>query len=154
MNYEIFTASSFTDFESVAVGRLGHYPSSDPNEHLFCQFQGLASPAGLHLKVLAFEVDTGPRSSIVIELGGKGRAMRVVAEHTGRFDGAKGLSPKWLMGEDLQGEYWGASLVIPAKELEDLTEAGKLWGNVIKYKQSTMDCSLFSQAIGIFHILQ
>lgn len=154
MNYAIFTTPSFKDFESVTVGLLKHYPSSDPNDHLFCQFQGIVSPAGMHLKVLAFEVETGPKSSFVIELSGSGRAMRISADHTGNFEGAEGLSPKWLMGGDLQGEYWGASFLIPASLLKELTEGDKLWGNVSKYKQNIMDCSLFSQEMGIFHILQ
>lgn len=154
MNYAIFTNPDFRDYESVTVGLLRHYPSGDPNDHLFCQFQGLVSSAGLHLRVLAFEVETGPCSRIILDLSGNGRALRVEADHQGRFQGAQGLSPKWLMGGDLQGEYWGVSYLIPAKLLAELTEEDKLWGNVSKYKQDTMDCSLFSQELGIFHILQ
>ncbi len=154
MNYKIFTSPSFKDYESVMAGLLQHYPSSNPNDHLFCQFQGIVSPEGLHLRVLAFEVETGPDSRIVIDLSGRGRALRIEAYHQGGFKGAEGLSPKWLMGGDMQGEFWGASFLVPTQMLQEIAEEDKLWANVSKYKETVLDCSLFSQEMGVIHILQ
>lgn len=154
MNYEVFSTSSFTDFESVAVGLLGHYPSNDPNEHLFCQFQVVRSPKGLHIRVLAFEVNTKPDSNIVIYLEGNKTQIRVEGKADGRFFGADGMAAKWLTGGDNQGDFWGISLLISESVLEELLIDNSFLGNVSKYRDGKMDCSLFSQNVGKFHILQ
>ena len=149
MSFKISTLADLSGADSLMVAKIIDYPLARDEYKPFAQARLCVLPHGLAVQLWAFEANPAPESSLraVLCVPGKPKVSAEVWS-TGRLevtvDGAPcpalcTLSPLW--GEDLQGRYWGGSLVFDKAMLEDLwgkdclCPGGLLKGNL--YKLST-----------------
>ena len=114
----------------VSVAQLRSYPLEPEDYKPFAQFRLAASPEGIFVRMLAFEVECCKHSALAFTLAGEGWRLSMAAEHSGTFAARADegsvekfihgeLRVRYFTGEDLQGIYWGADAVIPAGAAPD-----------------------------------
>lgn len=149
MSFKISALADLSGVDSLMVAKIIDYPLEKAEYKPFAQARLCALPGGLAVQMWAFESQPAQQSSLRVVLR-KGDCPVVSAQlwSTGKLevlvDGQSTpalctLSPLW--GEDLQGRYWGGSLVFDKAMLQSLwgencLEVGSLLqGNL--YKLST-----------------
>ena len=149
MSFKISALADLSGADSLMVAKIIDYPLAKDEYKPFAQARLCALPQGLAVQLWAFEANPSPQSSLKAYLcvpGGAAVSAQLWAD--GRLevlaDGQPAptlctLFPLW--GEDLQGRYWGGSLVLDKAVLQQLWGSGclevggKLQGNL--YKLST-----------------
>ena len=133
MNYRIAFTGAEPDMDGVSVAQLKNYPLEPEDYKPFAQFRLAASPEGLFVRMLAFEVVCDERSTLAFILAGEGWQLSAAAEHDGAFaaqtteGSVKKLihgevRARFFTGEDLQGVYWGVDMFVPADVVPDFGE--------------------------------
>lgn len=134
MSFKISALADLSGVDSLMVAKIIDYPLEKAEYKPFAQARLCALPDGLAVQMWAFEAQPAEQSSLRVLLC-KADCPVVSAQlwSTGKLevlvDGAAcptlcTLSPLW--GEDLQGRYWGGSLVFDKAMLEELLGAGCL----------------------------
>jgi len=149
MSFKISSLADLSGADSLMVAKIIDYPLAADEYKPFAQARLCVLPQGLAVQLWAFEANPAPQSSlkavlckencpaVSVQLWANGRLETTV---DGKAEPSLAtLSPLW--GEDLQGRYWGGSLVFDKAMLEDLwgkdclCPGGLLKGNL--YKLST-----------------
>ena len=131
MSFKISALADLSGADSLMVAKIIDYPLAKDEYKPFAQARLCALPEGLAVQLWAFEANPAPQSSLKAVLCKKGcPALSVQLWSDGRLeaivDGTPDptlctLSPLW--GEDLQGRYWGGSMVLNRATLQ------QLWGD-------------------------
>lgn len=132
------------------VAKITSYPLEKAEYKPFAQARLCALPQGLGVQLWAFEAQPADQSSLRVVLGKQGMGL-VSAQlwATGRLEVLCGadqaslapapnlctLTPLW--GEDLQGRYWGGTLVF------DRTRLQALWGSDCMQPGQTLQGNLY-----------
>ncbi len=130
MNYKIAFTQTTPDINGVSVAQLRNYPLEPEDYKPFAQFRAAASPQGLFVRMLSFEVECSGRSTLAFVVERDGARLSVAAERSGAFAAqiTSGrvktlihgeLPAHYFTGEDLQGVYWGVDLPVPGDILPD-----------------------------------
>ncbi len=130
MSFKISSLADLSGADSLMVAKIIDYPLATDEYKPFAQARLCALPDGLAVQMWAFESQPADQSSLRVVLGRSGcPAVSAQLWSTGRLEALVDntpapdlctLSPLW--GEDLQGRYWGGSLVFDKAMLQ------KLWG--------------------------
>jgi hypothetical protein len=132
-------------YDSIPVAKITDYPLEKESYKPFAQSQLCIGEKGLILRLWAFEVDPPRQSALRVGLGLGERRTALTVYADGRLDcaadGAPAAAPIFhhmIAGEDLQGEYWGAVIVLSGEILkallgiDTLTKDIPLRGNLYK----------------------
>lgn len=154
MSFKISALADLSGAEGLMVAKIIDYPLEKAEYKPFAQARLCVLPGGLAVQLWAFEAAPADQSSLRAVLSGpNGAVASAQLWSSGKLEVLSGpdathlspapalctLSPLW--GEDLQGRYWGGTLVFDRAMLEALWGAGcllpggRLWGNL--YKLST-----------------
>lgn len=154
MSFKISTLADLSGAEGLMVAKIIDYPLEKAEYKPFAQARLCVLPEGLAVQLWAFEAIPADQSSLRAVLSGpNGAVASAQLWSSGKLEVLSGpdaahlspvptlctLSPLW--GEDLQGRYWGGTLIFDRAVLEGLwgvgclEPGGRLWGNL--YKLST-----------------
>jgi|GEM_PF-1150307 len=145
-------------FDSLEVIKLCCDRSIDINSRIFGQAQLGRNDELFFAKILSFESEPTAGSTVLMELGSDENSL--VAKVS--FDGSSELllndnaandklSAYIISGEDLQGEYWGAVMMIPLTLLFEhfsLAESelpAALYGNLIRREPALSSAAPLSE---------
>ncbi len=128
------------DFMSLPAGKIIRYPLEERDYRPFAQAQLALSPDALHVRLSAFETEPPQGSAMMLLLEG-GFVFTFTPE--GVPEDEEGpvregrVHVDRLVGEDLQGRYWGVHAVLPRDVLEarigrTIRRGDVLRGNVLK----------------------
>jgi len=149
LSFKISALADLSGADSLMVAKIIDYPLEKAEYKPFAQARLCALPNGLAVQMWAFEAQPAPKSSLQVVLCKHGcpvvsaqlwssGALEVLTDGNPTPNLCT-LFPLW--GEDLQGRYWGGSLVFDKAMLQtlwgdDCLEVGSiLQGNL--YKLST-----------------
>jgi len=146
MSFKISSLADLSGADSLMVAKIIDYPLAADEYKPFAQARLCVLPQGLAVQLWAFEANPAPQSSlkavlckencpaVSVQLWANGRLETTV---DGKAEPSLAtLSPLW--GEDLQGRYWGGSMVLDRNLLQQLwgsdclTVGNKLLGNLYK----------------------
>lgn len=154
MSFKISALDDLSGADSLMVAKITDYPTEKAEYKPFAQARLCVLPHGLAVQLWAFEANPAPESSlrallcspdgplVSAQLWSTGRLEVLCgpdAQHLSPLPALCTLFPLW--GEDLQGRYWGGSLVLDRAMLEELWGKDCLQpGSLLKgnlYKLST-----------------
>lgn len=135
MSFKISSLADLSGADSLMVAKITDYPLEKAEYKPFAQAHLCTLPQGLAVQMWAFEVEPAKQSSLRVVLAANQKDMVSAqlwadgrlevlsgrdAAHLSPCAGLATLQPLW--GEDLQGRYWGGSLVFDRAQLE------AMWG--------------------------
>lgn len=147
MEVYVNTVAGAPDFAALPAGKIIRYPLEKRDYRPFAQAQFALSEEALSVRLTAFESQPDPRSTLMLALEGAGKPVAVACRAPAEGETAPPremgegeclkIGAAYLSGEDLQGKYWGVTLTLPRRELEQrigyrLAAGGVLRGNVYK----------------------
>lgn len=146
MQQKIALISGEPDFDSLNVIKLRCERDVDINSRIFAQAQLCRNEASLFIRILSFESqpESDSTAAALFCLGERSLKLEVTfggltaATVNGdiRFDC---LTAYTVTGEDLQGEYWGAVMIVPLELVFEALEISEkelpvtLGGNLYRY---------------------
>ena len=160
MEYKIRFVPGNPKFDTLGVMKLSCDSSVDINSRIYGQAQIGRSAEFIFARIWSFETAPTSASRVGLTLQNGGNKIEMTAgfdEISSLFingtDAKQLLTAYLISGEDLQGEYWGAVLMLPASEFFAALEIDKaslpavIAANV--YRQS----DTLSSACGEFTLL-
>ena len=142
-------------FDSLEVIKLLCDRSIDINSRIFGQAQIGRNDELPFAKIISFESQPAAASTVMLELGSGEKTLSAKVSFNGDFElalngipSSQKLSAYIISGEDLQGEYWGAVLMLPLSLLFEhfsLSEASlpvSLCGNIHRREPFVSSASL------------
>lgn len=158
MVFKICVVDGDIQFDALPVGKIIDYPLEKRDYKPFSQFRAAINQEGLHLQLWAFEVEQTAQSEMkaVLNLNPKGSMYFDLtlhgdytaelticneADHSTMNYGDTLVLHK-LDGEDLQGIYWGAEILIPMKLIDEIfgktefTKDDVVTGNLFKQNKA------------------
>lgn len=153
MVFKICTVEGNIPFDALPVGKIIEYPLEEKDYRPFTQFQIALNNDGLYLKLWAFEVNQTANSQIkailnlnpltnsYIELTVNGDYSVVLASYDDKGNkticDSSAITIHRMDGEDLQGIYWGATILVSQEIIT------KLFGKLIFNSNSIMMGNFF-----------
>ena len=124
MDYPISVMQGEPCFDSLGVIKLRFEPSVPVNDRIFAQAQAGRTPELFFTRIWSFETAPAPEAAVKAVFSRAGHTVELAASAAGEasllLDGAPRegvLTAYQISGEDLQGEYWGAVLMVPYRWL-------------------------------------
>lgn len=149
-------------FDSLEVIKLCCDRSIDINSRIYGQTQIGRNEELLFAKILSFESEPTADSTVMLELRLGENALSAQV----RFDGSSSLilngmdendklSAYIISGEDLQGEYWGAVIMLPMAlllghfSLSENALPASVYGNIIRREPAVSSAAPLSESAEI-----
>ena len=142
-------------FDSLEVIKLLCDRSIDINSRIFGQAQIGRTDDLLFTKILSFEADPTAASTVMLELKSGDNSLTAKVSFNGDFNlslngspANEKLSAYIISGEDLQGEYWGAVIMLPLPlifehfSLSEENMPSPLYGNIHRCEPFISSASL------------
>ena len=154
MKYTICTQPATPNIDSLPVYKIIDYPLETKDYKPFAQARLCMTPTELMLELWAFEAHPRPQSMLrAVFTTRAGNRMLVLDCYSGGSVGCVARTPSGetklsitshsMAGEDLQGEYWGATVHLPRSLVEQQLGKGccsagsVLLGNIYKLSDSS-----------------
>lgn len=144
MDYPISRMHGEPCFDSLGVIKLRCDSSVPVNDRIFAQAQAGCTPELFFTRIWSFETAPSPDGVVRALFSHAGHTVELSANAAGEaallLDGAPVdgvLTAYQISGEDLQGEYWGAVLMVPFPWLAaslgfDAASPAVLTGNLLR----------------------
>ncbi len=161
MEFSVRYISGEPSFDSIEVIKLNCDSSIDINDRVYGQAQLGRNDELFFARIWSFESEPTSASTVLLELkfGENTLTAHVSFDGTAALflNGAANdkLSAYIISGEDLQGEYWGAVIMLPMPLLlehfslsEDALPAS-LYGNILRREPAVSSAAPLSQPAAI-----
>lgn len=127
LNYTVRALRGEPRFDALGVLKLCCESDVPVNDRIFAQAQLGRNETTLFARIWSFETAPTPASQALLTLRAGGHTLALTTRFDGvaeaTLDGGPCPAPMTsyiLQGEDLQGEYWGAVLLLPLQKLNAL----------------------------------
>lgn len=151
MTENIFLTNEKIDFDVLPVGIVKNFPLEKHDYKPYTQVKLCFSSEGFELQLLAFEAKPLKESKImlVFVINNKKLVIEVFSNNeysikADEIEFKEKVKYHFFTGEDLQGKYWGANLMISSSLLNEyfgnflIKNGGQIKGNVFKICENSV----------------